>query len=247
MKTYDEHINWRNSNYQYSYGIHNGNILIPVDSSKKYPVLYLIHGMGAAMEWQNNNIAGNMNQWIENYDFEPMIIVMPTLPPESNGRYSSDSYYNYILKHFKELIEYISVNFSSHILEGAKYHAVAGASMGGAGALYAGILFRDYFMHVGGFSPAQQLHIYDNSSGWISNFNNLIFNEDISAVHYMGYSKGEDKKFSMFVSNYNKVFSNNGFMFDVFSTDRTGHNYVSFNKELFAFLYLLNRNELPPE
>lgn len=255
---------WSSEDRYYRYedpnhDIQDGNILIP-DEAGTYPVLVLFHGMGGACEWQNNGIIDNLNNWISEFDFKPMVVIMPTVPKDPSDpcfpKYGSDSYYHYVRDGFGNLLKMIKddTRFNSYIIDDPEHSAVAGASMGGAAALYAGILYRDTdmldqdksnkYMHVGGFSPSQQLYI-DSDHGWIRDPDQLIFSHSAELCQFMGYSTGEPVDFNLYVSNYKKVFDKNNNNFQIYKTNTPGHNYGTFNKELFAFLYLLNKKELP--
>lgn len=237
MKIYNENINWEKDDdeYKYSDGIHDGNILVPMDKTKKYPILYLLHGMGAAKEWQHNNIAGNMNRWIEKYGLEPMVIVMPSLPKYGKSKYNADTYLRYVHNDLKNLVDFIAEKYGEYILTGAENTAIAGASMGGTGALYAAVLYSDTFMHVGAISPGQQLYI-EEGHGWISEADKLRLNEDERAAHFIGYSEKEPDEFGEYARRYWKVFGDNGFEIIECVVEDRGHCYTTFNHELELFL-----------
>ena len=240
-------VDWNDAKNQYHYGIHEGNILLPSEQGQ-YPVLFLFHGMGASHEWQNNGIVENLNQWMDGTNIKPMVVVMPTLPTEAGGGYTSDSYFKYIGNPsiesypFRELIDFIYADerFKSYMLTGYEHIAVAGASMGGAAALYAGVLYRKDLIHIGALSASQQLH-YQTSSGedrgWIKESEKLLLNTSDSADYFIGYGKHEPPDFAVYASNYCKYFKANGFILDKMEiTEGTSHYYDTFNPELHAFL-----------
>ena len=129
------------------------NVLLPVDynqpaaKSKRYPVLYLLHGL-----------TGHYNNWIEHthlaayaaaYDF---IIVMPE---GNNGWYTDsgsvpgDKYESYILQ---ELIPDVEKRFrASSEREG---RAIGGLSMGGYGALKFAVKHPEMFVFAASLSGA---------------------------------------------------------------------------------------------
>jgi enterochelin esterase-like enzyme len=129
---------------------------------KKYPVLYLLHGIGGdEKEWLNggqpqvifdNLYAGNK--------IEPMIVVMP------NGRAMKDdrakgnimasdkvqafaTFENDLLK---DLIPFIEKNYP--VIKDSEHRAIAGLSMGGGQSLNFGLGNLDKFAWIGGFSSA---------------------------------------------------------------------------------------------
>lgn len=129
---------------------------------KKYPVLYLLHGIGGdEKEWfsqgQPNVILDNL--YAEN-KVEPMIVVLP------NGRAMKDdratgnimapdkvqAFATFEQDLIKDLIPYIEKNYP--VIKDAEYRAIAGLSMGGGQSLNFGLGNLDQFAWVGGFSSA---------------------------------------------------------------------------------------------
>lgn len=128
----------------------------------KYPVLYLLHGIGGdEKEWLNGGQAQVIldNLYAES-KIEPMILVFP------NGRAMKDdravgnifdkekveafaTFENDLLK---DLIPYIEKNYP--IVKDKEHRAIAGLSMGGGQSLNFGLGNLDKFAWVGGFSSA---------------------------------------------------------------------------------------------
>ena len=129
---------------------------------KKYPVLYLLHGIG-----------GDENEWLKQGRPEvildnlyaqnklvPMIVVLP------NGRAMKDdraignifdsikvkAFANFEFDLLNDLIPFIQTDFST--LTDQKNRAIAGLSMGGGQSLNFGLGNLDTFAWVGGFSSA---------------------------------------------------------------------------------------------
>lgn len=246
MDIYEEDYNWYSKEeYKFSFdnGRLTGNILLPIEVNDKiFPVLYLIHGMGTSMEWQKNGIASKLNNWVNEKKIKPVIAVMPTLPLYGKVKYDSDTYLKFIMEDFSKLMENINKMYGNYILNGCENTIIAGASMGGAAALLAGVRYSDKCMHVGGLSPSQQLHIKEGQ-GWIPQEDNLRFNTDKSAVHFVGYSKCEPKEFEDYAKNYIKCFGNNNFKIEEGITYTNGHSYQTFKEELELFLKLVFVNK----
>ena len=129
------------------------------DASKKYPVLYLLHGIGGdereGLQGVPNIILDNL---IADGKAQEMIIVLP------NGRaQANDSKEGNVMASFPAFAEFDKDLIGSLIpfIEGKysvysdKMHrAIAGLSMGGGQSLNFGLGHMDVFAFVGGFSSA---------------------------------------------------------------------------------------------
>ncbi|UUF13833.1 MULTISPECIES: alpha/beta hydrolase-fold protein [Flavobacterium] len=132
------------------------------NKKKKYPVLYLLHGIGGdEKEWLNG---GNPQVILDNLyaegKIEPMIVVMP------NGRaMKDDSATGNIMEPekvkafsvfeqdlLKDLIPFIEKKYP--VLKDREHRAIAGLSMGGGQSLNFGLGNLDKFAWVGAFSAA---------------------------------------------------------------------------------------------
>jgi len=130
--------------------------------NKKYPVLYLLHGIGGdEKEWlkggQPQVILDNL--YAEN-KIEPMIVVMP------NGRAMKDdratgnimapdkveAFATFEKDLLNDLIPYIGKKFP--VIKDREHRAIAGLSMGGGQSLNFGLGNLDIFAWIGGFSSA---------------------------------------------------------------------------------------------
>ena len=130
--------------------------------SKKYPVLYLLHGIGGdEKEWFNQ---GNPHVILDNLyadkKIAPMIVILP------NGRAMKDdraignimegpkvqAFATFEKDLLNDLIPYIEKNFP--VLKNQKNRALAGLSMGGGQSLNFGLGNLNTFAWVGGFSSA---------------------------------------------------------------------------------------------
>jgi enterochelin esterase-like enzyme len=128
----------------------------------KYPVLYLLHGIGGdEKEWLNG---GAPQVILDNLYAEgktaPMIVVMP------NGRAMKDdratgnimapdkvqAFANFEQDLIKDLIPFIEKHYP--VLTDKEHRAIAGLSMGGGQSLNFGLGNPDKFAWVGGFSSA---------------------------------------------------------------------------------------------
>lgn len=143
-------------------------VYTPVGYSKdkKYPVLYLLHGIGGneKEEWTKQGVANViLDNLIVDKKMEPMILVLP------NGNASADPgtaggrggglgagfggwgapFENDLLK---DIIPFIESHYS--VKTDRESRALAGLSMGGGQSLDFGLAHLDTFTWVGGFSSA---------------------------------------------------------------------------------------------
>lgn len=132
------------------------------NKKKKYPVLYLLHGIGGdEKEWLNG---GNPQVILDNLysegKIEPMIVVMP------NGRAMKDdsasgnimaadkvqAFATFEKDLLHDLIPFIEKKYP--VLKDREHRAIAGLSMGGGQSLNFGLGNLEQFAWVGGFSSA---------------------------------------------------------------------------------------------
>ncbi len=136
-------------------------------SKEKYPVLYLLHGMGGDEEaWIN---LGRTSQILDNLiaqgKSKPMIVVMPNgnvvqeaapgesslgfykptmqLPNTMDGRYEET---------FKDIIAFVESNYN--VITSKAGRAIAGLSMGGYHSLHISRYYPNTFDYIGLFSAA---------------------------------------------------------------------------------------------
>ena len=139
-------------------------IYTPPGFSKKgkYPVLYLLHGIGGdEKEWLNGGKPQVIldNLYAEN-KIEPMIVVMPNGRAMKDDRAVGNIFDSAKVQAFatfekdllNDLIPYIEKNFS--VLTDREHRAIAGLSMGGGQSLNFGLGNLNKFAWVGGFSSA---------------------------------------------------------------------------------------------
>lgn len=150
------------------------NVLLPVGYSeeKKYPVLYLLHGIGGDQnEWlygKPEYVIGNL---IASGEAEDMIVVFPNVRARKNDAANPSDIFT--LEHFqafdnfindlsKDLMPYIEENYS--VKTGRENTAIAGLSMGGRESLYIGFSMPETFGYIGAFCPAFGIFGYSNNN-----------------------------------------------------------------------------------
>ena len=129
-------------------------------NEKKYPVLYLLHGIGGdETEWQRFATPGVLlDNLLADGKATPMIVVMPNGRAQKNDRAEGDVFQSapafaaFEEDLLKDLIPTIESRYS--VLADREHRALAGLSMGGGQSLNFGLKHLDRFAWVGAFSAA---------------------------------------------------------------------------------------------
>jgi enterochelin esterase-like enzyme len=138
------------------------NVYTPPDYSKdkKYPVLYLLHGIGGdETEWQRfakpDVVLDNL---IADGKALPMIVVMPNGRAQKNDRREGDVFKSapafaaFEQDLLKDVIPTIESKYA--VAADREHRAIAGLSMGGGQTLNFGLSHLDTFAWIGAFSSA---------------------------------------------------------------------------------------------
>lgn len=145
--------------------------------NKRYPVLYLLHGMGGdENEWQNLGRAAQiMDNLIAAGKCEPMIVVMPNghagmeaAPSENSFNFDnpkgSRGDINYMTNtheaNFMDIVNFIDDSYRTKA--NRENRAIAGLSMGGGQTAVISVNFPDKFGYIGLFSAAVSNYSNDN-------------------------------------------------------------------------------------
>ena len=120
-------------------------------STKRYPVLYMLHGMGGSnQEWSSYGLVDKADKMIRSGDVPPMVIVLPQgdkaywvdhagIDKEAWGRYMA-----------KDVIAEVDAHFRT--IADASHRAIGGVSMGAHGALQLAMNYPGTFTVVGAHS-----------------------------------------------------------------------------------------------
>ncbi len=129
---------------------------------KKYPVLYLLHGIGGdEKEWLNGaNPQVILDNLYADKKLQPMIVVMPNGRAMRDDRATGEIFSPDKIEAFgrfegdllNDLIPYVEKNYPAK--KDRENRAIAGLSMGGGQSLNFGLGNLDKFAWVGGFSSA---------------------------------------------------------------------------------------------
>jgi enterochelin esterase-like enzyme len=129
---------------------------------KKYPVLYLLHGIGGdEKEWlRGANPQVILDNLYAEGKIEPMIVIMPNGRAMKNDRAVGnmfdpekvEAFANFEKDLLNDLIPFVEKKYP--VLTDREHRAIAGLSMGGGQSLNFGLGNLDQFAWVGGFSSA---------------------------------------------------------------------------------------------
>ncbi|MBL8853891.1 MAG: esterase family protein [Planctomycetaceae bacterium] len=138
------------------------NVYTPPNYSAdaKYPVLYLLHGIGGdETEWQRFAAVDTLfDNLIADKKVVPMIVVMPNGRAQKNDRAEGDvfaaapAFAVFERDLLDDVIPTIETRYS--VINDREHRALAGLSMGGGQSLNFGLAHLDTFAWVGGFSSA---------------------------------------------------------------------------------------------
>jgi enterochelin esterase-like enzyme len=140
-------------------------------TDKKYPVLYLLHGIGSNdRQWLQSCKADNvLDNLLADAKIQPMVVVFPNgnasvtadaggaAPGQDGGARGGRGGFESWGMPFendliKDIIPFIELQYSVHT--NREHRALAGLSMGGGQTLNIGLAHPETFAYVGGFSSA---------------------------------------------------------------------------------------------
>lgn len=129
-------------------------------NDKKYPVLYLLHGIGGdETEWQRFAAPDRLfDNLIADGKAVPMIVVMPNGRAQKDDRAGGDAFKSapafavFERDLLDDVIPAVEARFS--VQADREHRALAGLSMGGGQSLNFGLTHLDTFAWIGGFSSA---------------------------------------------------------------------------------------------
>jgi enterochelin esterase-like enzyme len=129
---------------------------------KKYPVLYLLHGIGGDEKewWYNGHPEVILDNLYAENKIEPMIVVLPNGRAMKDDRPIGNIFDSTKIKAFAtfekdllhDLVPFIEKNYPAY--KDREHRAIAGLSMGGGQSLNFGLGNLDEFAWIGAFSPA---------------------------------------------------------------------------------------------
>ena len=154
-------------NCKFTGGQKSCNVVLPpnYDPNKKYPVMYILHGIGGDENSMVNGMGVQelLSGLIASGKAEEMIVVLPSQFTSKNGaqggfginQETCAAYDNFLYDISDSLIPFIEANYP--VKTGRENRAITGFSMGGREAIYIGLMRPDLFAYVGGACPAPSI------------------------------------------------------------------------------------------
>lgn len=134
------------------------------NNDTKYPVVYLIHGIGCdGGQWVSMGAAKIFDNMIANGEIKPFVAVFPSvipadgIDPNTLSDTNIKAFSDFVEEFETDLAPYIKENYS--VSDAREDTAVCGLSMGGMEALRLGFSKLDTFNYIGSFSAAPTLEM----------------------------------------------------------------------------------------
>lgn len=221
-------------------------------SGKRYPVLYLLHGMGGDEEaWISlGRTAQIPDNLIAQGKAKPMIVVMPNgnasqeaapgessrgmVPPTMQLPKTMEGSYE---QAFPEIVKFIDKNYRT--IKSKSGRAIAGLSMGGFHSLHISKQYPDMFNYIGLFSAAIMPNkevsspIYENMEGKLK----VQFDKN-PALYWIAIGKTD----FLYKANeeYRKLLDEKGYKYTYYESDE-GHIWKNWRIYLTEFVPMLFR------
>ncbi len=201
----------------------NVNIVLPdgYTKDKKYPVLYILHGIfgdqNSMTGEEDPNIIVPIENLIASGEAKEMILVFPYMYASKTQDVctgidveNSAAYDNFVNDLVNDLMPFMEKNYS--VATGRKNTAIIGFSMGGRESLAIGLLKPELFGYVGGIAPAPGLV---PGRDWAMEHPGQFAEEDIKFKDgvmpylYMICSGDDDHTVGAFPKSYHELFEKN--------------------------------------
>jgi enterochelin esterase-like enzyme len=207
------------------------------DKSQKYPVLYLLHGIGGTeREWADN---GAPDAILDNLYAEkrlaPMIVVMPNGRAQANDRAEGNvfatapAFGEFDKDLLGSVIPFVEEQYP--VVGDREHRALAGLSMGGGQSLDFGLAHPDVFGWVGGFSSAPNTFPPDR----------LVPDpEKVKGLKLLWISCGDKDGLIGISQGVHQYLKKNGVP-HVWHVDSGPHNFAVWKNDLYLFSQLIFR------
>lgn len=235
-----------------STGLDRGvNVLTPVnyDESKKYPVLYMLHGIFGDEYSFTNDTSMYISEVFGNLAADglskEMIVVFPDMYAKTNPAqqpgFDAESvkpYDAFIDDLVNDLMPYIEKNYP--VLTGRENTAIIGFSMGGRESLFIGLQRPDLFGYVGAISPAPGLTPGQDwamvHAGQLQEDELTYEGKDYSPALLMVCCGTNDSVVGKFPESYHNIFDSNGVKHIWYEISGADHDARAIRSGLYNFL-----------
>lgn len=224
------------------------NVFVPhdYDPNKKYPVLYLLHGLGGnEFEW----FGGAPNEIISNLvaegSVQEMIVVVPNIRVRHKSVTQAPPFMS--IEHFKEFDAFLDdfqtslkpeIEKRFSIAPERANHAIAGLSMGGREALHLGIKLCEQFAYIGAFEPAPGLLPYADEESLFTP-DTLTLPDEYKGNTYIMTTKGDrDGVVRDWPKVYAETLQKNG-VDPHFVELHGGHDFKVWKESLYRFVKIV--------
>ena len=237
-------------NCKFTGGTKSCNVILHpnYNSSKKYPVMYVLHGIGGD---ENSMVSGMgvqelLTGLISSGQAEEMIIVLPSQFTSKNGngggfgidQATCEAYDNFLYDISDSLIDFIEQNYS--VKPGRENRAITGFSMGGREAIYIGLMRPDLFAYVGGACPAPGIvpgkDMFMEHPGCMTESEMKFRNVGPEPDVFMITGGTNDSVVGTFPSQYSEILTRNGVNHVYQSIPGGGHGADSVKPHLYTFM-----------
>ncbi len=207
------------------------------NKNTKYPVLYLLHGIGGDhKEWLTEDAAHEVldNLYAEK-KIVPMIVVMPNGRAQADDRPGKNAYATapafgvFDKDLLGSIIPYMDANYNTKA--DREHRALAGLSMGGGQSLNFGLANTNTFAYVGGFSSAPNTMAPDKIVPDI---------EGAKKLKLLWVSVGDQDGLITVSRGVHKYLKEKDIK-HIWHIDSGGHNAKVWNNDLYLFSQLLFR------
>ena len=221
------------------------NVVLPAnyDPSKKYPVVYVLHGIFCDEGTFLNDPAYRLVQICTNLAIDglakEMIIVFPNMyatgDPSLQPGFTNEQvlpYDNFIYDLTGSLMPYIEEHYP--VLTGRENTAIAGFSMGGREALFIGFERPDLFAYCGAFAPAPGL---TPMRDWAFSENELTFEGKEYCPKLLMICGGtKDGTVGDTYKKYDEIMTRNGVKHICYDVTGAAHDYTVVNPGFYNFV-----------
>lgn len=228
------------------------NVILPPNYTpeKKWPVLYLLHGIGGnEYEWFGGAPVEVSANLFASQKAQEAIIVIPNIRVRHKSVVKEPGFFS--LEHFKEFDAFIddlktslrpAIEKKFSVQSDRNHQAIAGLSMGGREALYVGLNLCDQFAYIGAFEPAPGLLPYDAEAGLFTK-ETLRVPEEYNDRTYVFVVKGTtDGVVGMWPEEYARTLEKNGTN-PHYTILEGGHEFKVWKESLYLFLPKLFRED----